>query len=46
MANRKTGEERKQATDFEEAACCPFAVIQGQHSKKMKGSAQINWDSW
>ena len=26
---RRAGEERKQATDFEEAVCCPSAVVQG-----------------
>ena len=31
---RKPGEERRQA-DFEEAACYPFAVIQGLHGNKM-----------
>ena len=43
---RKTGEKnkRKQATDFEEAVSCPFAVVQGQHSEKMKGSAQGTWN--
>ena len=32
---RDTEEERKQATDFKEAACCPFTVVQGQLVKKM-----------
>ena len=32
---RKTGEERKQETNFKEAACCPFAVVQGQQGGKM-----------
>ena len=41
---RGAGEKRKQATDFKEAVCCPSAVVQGQHSKKMKGSAWGNWD--
>ena len=36
---RRAGEKRKQATDFEEAVSCPTAVVQGQHSEKMKGSA-------
>ena len=46
MGNRRAGEERKRkhATNFEEAVCCPSAIIQGQHSKKRKGSAQGNWD--
>ena len=40
---RGAGEKkkRKQATDFKEALSCPSAVVQGQHSKKVKGSA---WD--
>ena len=43
---RGAGEKkkRKQATDFKEAVCCPSAVVQGQHSEKMKGSARGNWD--
>ena len=36
--------EKKQATNFKEAVCCPSAVVQGQHSKKIKGSAQGSWD--
>ena len=36
--------KRKQATDFEEAVCCPSAVVQGQHSEKIKGNARDNWD--
>ena len=31
---RKAGEERRQKTDFKEAACCPSAVVQGQHGEK------------
>ena len=31
----KTREERKQATDLKETACCPSAVVQRQHDKKM-----------
>ena len=45
---RKAGEQRKQATDFEGAVCCPKVVAQqvfcGQHSEKMKWSALGNWD--
>ena len=26
---RKAGEEKRQATDFKEIACCPLAVVQG-----------------
>ena len=26
---RRAGEKRKQATNFEEAVCCPSAVVQG-----------------
>ena len=32
---REAGEERKQANDFKKDVCCPFAVVQGQHGKKM-----------
>ena len=32
-----------QASDFKEAACCPFAVVQGAARRK-SGSAQGNWD--
>ena len=27
---RRAGEKRKQATNFEEAVCCPSAVSQGE----------------
>ena len=33
---RKAGEERKQATDFKEAVCCPSAVVQGEAQRKNK----------
>ena len=26
---RRVGEKNKQATDFKESVCCPFAVVQG-----------------
>ena len=32
---RKAAEERRQGTDFKEAACCPSAVVQGQHGEKI-----------
>ena len=32
---RKTGEERRQETDFKEAACCHSTVVQGQYGEKM-----------
>ena len=35
MGKRKAGEERIQATDFEEAACCLSAVVQGAARRKM-----------
>ena len=40
---RRAGEERKrkQATDYKEAVCCSSAVVQGQHSEKVKGSARV-----
>ena len=41
---RKAEEERKQATNFKDAVCCPFAVVRGQHSEKMKESARGNWN--
>ena len=34
---RKAGEERKQATNFKEAVCCPFAVVQGVAQRKNEG---------
>ena len=34
MGKRKEGKERKQA-DFKEAACYPYAVVQGLHGEKM-----------
>ena len=43
---RKAGEERRQA-DFKEAACYPFAVVQGAARQKnglCEGSAWSNWD--
>ena len=41
---RKAGKDRKQATDFKEAVCCPTAVVQGAAQQKIKGSAQGIWD--
>ena len=35
MGKREAGEERRQVTDFKEAACCPSVVVQGLHGKKM-----------
>ena len=35
MGKRKAGEEKRQATDFKEAACCPSVVVQEQNGKKM-----------
>ena len=32
---RKAGEERRQETDFKEAACCLSAVVQGTYGEKM-----------
>ena len=34
---RKAGEERKQATDFKKAVCCPSAFIQGAAQQKNEG---------
>ena len=44
---KKAGEERRQATDFKEAACCPSAVVQGTARRKnglCMRSARGNWD--
>ena len=44
---REAGEERKQSTDFKEAACCPSAVVQGAARRKnglCEGNARGNWD--
>ena len=44
---RKAGEERKQATDFKKAACCPFEVVQGVARRKnslCEGSVRGNWN--
>ena len=36
MGKRKAGEERRQATDFKVAVCCPSAIVQGgQHGERM-----------
>ena len=45
-SKRKAGEKRKrkQETDFKKAVRCPAAIVQGQHSDKMKGSGWGNWD--
>ena len=43
---RKAGEGRRQATDFKEAVCCPFAVVQKAARQKnglCEGSARVNW---
>ena len=37
-------EDRRQATDFKEAVCCPCAVVQGAAQQKMNGSARGNWE--
>ena len=45
---RKVGEERRQPTDFKEAACCPSAVVKGAARQKnvlFEGSARGNWNS-
>ena len=41
---KKAGKDRIQATNFREAVCFPFAVVQGKAQQKMKGSARGNWD--
>ena len=43
--NRKVGKERRQSTDFKEAACCRSAVVQGAARRKnglCEGSTQNN----
>ena len=48
MGKRRAGEKKKskQAIDFEEAVCCPLLQsFRGQHSEKMKRSAQGNFDA-
>ena len=37
MGKRKTGEERRRETDFEEAVCCPTAVVQWAAQRKNEG---------
>ena len=37
MGKRKAEKERKQATDFKEAACCPSAVVHGAAQQKNEG---------
>ena len=37
-------QERKEATDFKEAACCPSVAVQGAAQRKIKGSVRGNWD--
>ena len=39
---RKAGEGRGQATDFKEAACHPYAVVQGAKNGLCEGSARGN----
>ena len=34
---RKTGKERRRETDFEEAVCCPTAVVQWAAQRKNEG---------
>ena len=44
---KRKAEERIQATDFKEAACCPFVVVQRIARRKnglCEGSARSNWD--
>ena len=39
--NKRKSEERRQATDLKEAACCPSAVVQGV-ARQRNSSAPIN----
>ena len=45
---RKAGKERRQATDFKEAACCFSAVVHRAAQQKnglCEGSARSNWNT-
>ena len=47
MGKRKAGEERKQSTDFKEAASCPSLVVQREARQKndlCEGNALGNFD--
>ena len=47
MGEREARVERKQEIDFEGAACCPPAVVQGTARREnglSEGSARGNWD--
>ena len=39
---RKAGEEKRQTTDFEEAACCPSAVVQGAAREKTACARRVS----
>ena len=39
MGKRETGEGRRQATDFKEALCCPFVVVQ-RGTRQKNGCAE------
>ena len=43
---REAEEERRHATDFKEAVCCPIAVVQAAAWQKCfaQGNARGNWD--
>ena len=44
---KKAGKERKQATNFKKAVCCPFAVVQRAAWRKdglHEGTARGKWD--
>ena len=38
---RKAGEERKQATNFRKAVCCPSPIVQGAAQRKNKVENQV-----
>ena len=43
---REAGKERKQATDFKEAACCSSAVVQGEAQQKNGLCEESAWGNW
>ena len=38
---KRKAEERKQATNFRKAVCCPSAIVQGAAQQKNKGESQV-----
>ena len=46
MGERKIREERKQATNFKKATCCPPAVVQETAQRKNGLCERSAWDNW